>query len=535
MSDDEKDIIIFTGQSGIKLESCINKLSANGGIAYKPIKIDKYMKDICGEKFVSVLGKPPRIQESLWIQAFNIAKDEIPQSIVQGKYIFLTFHACYFHQRKTDFTCPVSLGDLSQIKHRTKMVIVLLDDCYDIYRRLMIDGQMYDSVMKSDPLEALSQSLINLVTLLNWRETEIAFSRKIAQLLGVSMYTISVKHASFMISRLITKSEKSLKIFYLSHPISSIRKGAIYPRLPEFYAELNLFIRELLRFDNMVLFVPDTIDELRIVQGNGEQYIPELADGWPLPYQDKWLWRKLPSAFERINPLNPRNYPYSDAKDEVKSAISSQIRILASKIKQQINSRDRTLVEQSKDGIIVFRPYWAASAPSGVMEEAIYNLDLKEQYGENRRKTYMLTTSEDLGKLRIKKLFTLVEDSVNITSDDDIKKVKNLCDEWLSDSKMISSFFDNSYDTKRIREDIERVLPGNYEFRTVLSGLGEGALAVGKMLHKAEQLDRGWSEIFQVAKVDPLHSYTAEKERLVCSSDKFEEQFKDFAQGAICR
>ena len=126
MGDTRKDIVIFTGQSGIKVENCIKKL-ADDGLGAQPISIDKQITKSPGAgDFVDVLGKPPRIQESLWSGCFSEAVRNLPKSVDDGKYIFITFHACYFHQRKTDFTSPVNFAQLPQIQARTKMVIVLI-------------------------------------------------------------------------------------------------------------------------------------------------------------------------------------------------------------------------------------------------------------------------------------------------------------------------------------------------------------------------------------------------------------------------
>ena len=264
MNAEKKDLVIFTGQSGIKIESCIGKL-AHLGLDFQFVPVDKLISVTSGEKFVEVLGAPPSIQNILWTQAFEQAQDVLQPTRTKHDFTFLTFHACYYHQKKTEFVCPVNLNQLVQLKDRTKMIIVLIDDCYDIYRRLMDKDQMYEDVLNSDDsLDTLLESICNITNLLTWRETEIAFSRKIAQLLDVSMYVISVKHPDFMIPRLISAPKESLKILYLSHPISVIRRQVSSARLSEFYAELSSFIKDVLKPDNVVLFVPDTIDEYRI-------------------------------------------------------------------------------------------------------------------------------------------------------------------------------------------------------------------------------------------------------------------------------
>ena len=535
MNAGKKDLVIFTGQSGIKLGSCISKLKRTG-LDFQLVSVDKAILDISDKKFVEILGTPPSIQEILWTKAFEHVMNLLQSQSEVHEFTFLTFHACYYHQKRTEFVSPVNLKELMQLKDRTKMIIVLIDDCYDIYRRLMDKGEMYDEVLSSDKsLDTLLESICNLSDLLIWRETEIAFSGKIAQLLGVQLYVISVKHPDFMISRLISAPKESLKILYLSHPISVIRRQGSFTRLSEFYTEISSLIKDVLKYDNVVLFVPDTIDEYIIKKNNGgDLYIPEPLSGWLLPFSDKWLHEPLPARLTKINPLNPTQYKYSAASDDARTAISLTLRILNRRIGNQINSRDRTLVEQSKDGVLVYRPYLAASTHSGVEEEMIYNCDLRDQYGERGRKTYIITTQEDLGKLRIKKLFTLIETSVNITDSKDIGSLQELCEQWLADPKKVLDFYSNSYDINEIRGAIEKVLPTDYRFVKDVLDKGGSLLSVAKMLQKAEQKKRGWSGIFrQVAEEDPLIVYSSKEDILLSSQDRYDEETKDFIRDVI--
>lgn len=535
MNAGKKDLVIFTGQSGIKLGSCISKLKRTG-LDFQLVSVDKALLEISDKNFVEVLGTPPSIQEILWTKAFEHVMNLLQSQSEVHEFTFLTFHACYYHQKRTEFVSPVNLKELMQLKDRTKMIIVLIDDCYDIYRRLMDKDEMYDEALSSDKsLYTLLESICNLSDLLIWRETEIAFSGKIAQLLGVPLYVISVKHPDFMVSRLISNPREKLKMLYLSHPISVIRRQRPYERLPEFYTQLSNFITDVLEHDNIVLFVPDTIDEYRIKKNNGaDLYIPDIIGGWPLPFSDKWLHEPLPERLSKINPLNPTQYKYSAASADAKTAISSTLRILNRRIGNQINSRDRTLVEQSKDGIIVYRPYLAASTHSGVEAETIHNCDLRDTYDEKERKTYIITTQEDLGKLRIKKLYTLIEHSANITNNGAISSLQELCEQWLADPKKVLDFYGNSYDINEIRGAIEKVLPTDYRFVKDVLDKGSFLLSIGKMLQKDEQRKRGWSGIFQqVAEEDPLIVYSSKEYILLSSQDRYSEETKNFIRDVI--
>jgi len=207
--------------------------------------------------------------------------------------------------------------------------------------------------------------------------------------------------------------------------------------------------------------------------------------------------------------------------------------MLISRIRDQINARDRTLVEQSTDGVLVFRPYWAASVPPGVEQEMKYNYDLKVRYSEKERKAYLLSTHEDLGKWRISHLFTLIEDSVNI-DERTSEGLKLLLQQWLEDSKKVSEFHSKSYDKHAIRREIESTLPSDYEFDRRFIGPFKGTLAPGRLFQKAELLNKGWEEIFsQIDVDDPLLSYSDEEGVLLCEQQRFQEETKGFIQNVI--
>jgi len=538
MNAEKRDLVIFTGQSGIKLENCISKLRRTG-LNYQLVAVDKTIPEISGMEFVDVLGAPPTIQEILWARTFEQLHDTLQPKSIKHDFTFLTFHACYYHQKKTEFVCPVNLNQLIQLKERTKMVIVLVDDCYDIYRRLMDKGQMYEDVLISgDSLNTLIESICNITNVLTWRETEIAFSRKIARLLDVPMYVISVKHPDFIISRLVSAPEEFLKILYLSHPISVLRRQVSSSRLLEFYTDLSSFIKDVLTPDNVVLFIPDAIDEYRIEQvkqnDGSDLYTPKLLTRWPLTFTDKLLCEQLPSRLENVNPLNPGQYKYTEATPDAKSAISSSLRVFNNTVHSQVNSRDLTLVEQSRDGVLVYRPYLAASAHSGVESEIRYNSDLRDQYSEKERRTYIITTKEDLGKLRIKKLFTLIEDSVNITEKKYKDSLQELCEQWLADSTKVLEFYSNSYDIGDTIKMIEKLLPEGYTFIKHAVDKGTSPLSAARMLQKSEQKKRGWSGVFeQVAIEDPLIRYSGEKDVLLSSSDSYDREVETFIRDVI--
>lgn len=529
MSEEERNIILFTGQSGINSEICLKKLQ-NKVVNAKIFKVEEKMKRISGKKFVEIIASPPLAQETLWREAFKVVKDSLPEP-KRGEYVFLTFHASYYHQRKTEFVYPFDFMELQNLRDKTKMVIVFIDDCYDIYKRLMNDNEMYENIRKSDPSEALLYSSSNLTTILDWRQSEIAISRKISQSLEVPLYIIGVKHPSFMVSRLIVRPREELQIYYLSHPISDIRKEDEKSlRSSNFYMKLNEFIEEMLESDDIILFIPDAIDEKRIKQyKKTKEYVPELLNGWPLPYSRDWLFTPLPPKVECINPLNPKDFDFYGATKEIRSTISSGLKVLSEKIQAQINSRDRTLVEQSKDGIVVFQPYWAASSPGGVEEELKYNHILRTKYEEKNRRTVMITVDEDLGKLRINQLFTVLQNNLDSVDNPTKNKLEKLRADWLNTSEKLSEFYNISGKEEEIKKSLEKRLPEDYRFNERIRS--ETSLKSGEMLQKEEIREENWEKIFEQIQKDPFRGYI-DKNRgdvyLIWSKNEYKQKLKEF-------
>ncbi len=531
MNREQRDVILFTGQSGIKIRDSLNKSASPS--SKPPISVEKEMQKISGKSFLEILAAPPRIQETLWTETFGKIKKELPSYSGPEKYVFITFHASYYHQRKTEFLSPVDLAELMGLKDRIKMVVVFIDDCYDIYKRLMKEGEMFGHILQRPSQRALLESIANLLSILEWREIEIAFSRKIHQLLKVPLYIMAVKHPSWMLLRLI-KSYEEQNIFYLSHPISSIREGA-YSRPPGFYDELNEFIKQMLVQDNVILFIPDAIDEKRIKQEKQTgRYVPELLEGWPLPFSNDWLFTPLLSDVKDINPLNPLNFDVSHADDGFQTAVSLLLEGLLERISKQINSRDRSLVEQSKDGVVIYRPYWAASTPRGVEEELKYNRDLVTQYREEKRKTVIINTHEDLAKWRIKSLFGHVEGSVSL--DDTYRNaLNNLGEDWVNNPDKVSKFLNISTikgDKEKIRECIEHVLPPEYKFNKGVLDRVSTTLAVGGMLAEHERPNECWQMIIDsIPEEDPFFKRYVSPERdiyVICSAEDLEQKLAQF-------
>jgi len=490
------------------------------------------MARLAEEDFIRVLAEPPRIQEQLWREAFDQFIGDLHGS-EEGRFHILSFHACYYHQLKTELGCPVALDKLLRLKDRVKMVITLIDDCYDIYLRLMDDHQMYASVRdpnKTTRDGAVFQSMINLIRIMTWREAEIAFSRKIAGLLEVPFFVIAVKHPRSIVSNLIERRVEDLKILYLSHHISEIRTGPSSSRGSSFPSELFSFLQRMSNDKNTLLFVPDTIDELRIEKDATGAFVPKLQSGWPLPYEGDWLFEPLPEGICRINPLNPQGFDYESAPKALKSAISSVLSALDSTIREQVNSRDRTIVEQTPDGIVVYRPYWVRRMSPGIEEELEYNLQLKNASGEQYRRAYVLNTFEDVGKMLISKLFVILKSSVDEDTDSKtVHRLDQLCTAMLADRRMVLAFAESQCDKKKIREDIETEL-GDLKWNLIPNRVpvGRRSMEVAPRFGETQALDRTWDSAFEQISEDPLVKYCDEKSSFICWDSEFNDKLGGF-------
>lgn len=532
-----KDIIIFTGQSGIKIDKCVAKLSnLNSNHRLEILKVEKEMIEKYQQMYPNnndndkqvvrkILSLAPQEQRKLWNQSFESILRKI-QKQISGKIYFLLFHACFYHQKHREFLSPIDLLALKKLSKRTKMIIVFVDDCYDIYKRLLEHGEIfYEDIFSPQitPREAMIKSIWNLLTILYWREIEIAFSRKIAEVLKIPIFIVPVKNPSIMIQRLIYFPLRSLKIFYLAHPITSIRKRT-YARTAQFPQELNEFAKNCIsKNKNFILFLPDTIDELRIEQKNG-LYVPKLSAPWPLPFnEDEWLYHPLSNSIRNIEPIDPKQY------GKINKMTSDVIRILAQKIDEQITSRDYALVEQSKHGIIIYQPYWEGDISGGASKEAKYNYSLRCK--KNIRRTYILEKKENLGKYRIKELFTELTRVLKKVDDNLKHQLENMRQNWQKDTSIVEKFYKGTYLWQNLKSEIEKILPPDYDFNDNFLSPPEYSLRGVEIHEKDQRLNSGWQKLCDsVLKLDPFRKlcYNPADEYWITSSIKFNRQLRKF-------
>lgn len=560
----KKDIVIFTGQSGIKTEDCIKKLRDNDfGKDVEVINLENKMIEIYSGKpisslkdkekrktFNNILNETRIKQKRLWNDSLSKVIGEASQK--ENKLYLLNFHATFFHQKTKEFISPIDLLELGKLKNRVKMVIVLIDDCYDIYIRLLRKEQMfYKDIFKEEVskekaeeseekafIKAFIKSVWNIHTILTWRDLEIAFSWKIVDILKLRepLFVVAVKHPIKIFKRLVFFPLDKLKIYYLAHPIKSARE--------EERDKFSGFISELLYFEkscmdlksnisidkNFVVFIPDMIDELRIKKENGE-YVPELAERWLLPYLHGVVGENAPLSVplkeeeEKRNPLNPKGILGESFKQA--QMCSYPLRILSEKIKEHIASRDYALVEQSRDGVIAFQPYYPDELSGGARLEMAYNKVLSEERGDwySNRKNYVIDKQENVARYRIKHLFTLlkqsiinVENSVNVN-----EELDKIMHNWFRDIKVVKGFGTKKYELFDLCDKFEEEFAHEYDFSADIVETSSGSTLVEHGLTiDFKNKDEGWEKIYNIVmKKDVLKSENLPDEYIVASSDDY--------------
>lgn len=500
----EKNVILFTGQPGIKAIECLGRLKKHVEDDAEIISVDKKMSVVSGKSFkTEILLKTISYQYELWGTAFNGILDGLNHSKF-AKTTFLTFHGVYYNQNKREFVSPIDLEKIGELRGKVKAVVVFIDDIYDVYRRLMVDGEMYSYVKELKPLEALYASIFNLISILEWRDVEITVSRLIARALNIPIYVVATKHPAFMVARLINVVIKDLEIFYLAHPISAIREEAI-DQLPNFTGELNLFAKELIKSPRMVLFLPGMIDELVIKMEDGK-YLAECLPRWSLPYdkQDLITPPLLPKELEDLNPLNPLEYDCGSSS-EISTAVSYLLKLLWDRIKEQLTSRDFTLVEQSKNGVRAYRPYFPHKLAGGVMRELEHNRELRKK--EPLRRSIVLSVVEDQGKARIDHLFVSIEALVKDLDEPTKRLLRSKSYEWICEKEWVEIFSDDRQLMDKfsdVRNEVEKLLPESYKFN---SKLYETSLRPGEM--GTEEIERRieFQDILNSLLTDQLKDY----------------------------
>ncbi|MDP2896937.1 MAG: hypothetical protein Q8Q12_10310 [bacterium] len=466
---------------------------------------------------VAILRLPPYPQRRLWQAA---AARVAHQVRTEASLCFVSFHASFYHQRKTELVSPVDLPSLRRMGGKARMLVMLIDDCYDVYRRLLGEAEMFhDEVMGADvdAQDAMVHSFCNLFTILAWRESEAMASRLIADALRIPLIMLAVKHPASLAQRLITTPQDSLRLFYVAHPISQVRRGR-HARPSGLPGQLSAFVeRTMTQYEDIALFIPDTIDEARIGRDEEGRLIPQLDEPWSLPFrQEDWLFEPLPPGLAHLNPLNPKGFRFSTSR-AARSQLSAMLSVLSQKVRAQIVARDHSLVEQALDGIILFHPYYEGHVPGGVLREARYNYELITAFGQRRRKAYMLDYQENLGKYRIQNLWDVFLNTAldqSSVAPDVQAAVDNLVLQWKRDPARVRAFVAADWPLEDVRTAAREMLGDGYRFDEQFAPTDTSSLRGPNLGEAADRLQRSWNAIEQAARTsDPFRALCPEPDK----------------------
>jgi len=543
----DKDVILITGQPGIKKVSSLKKIIKKREdrscdieiIDFESLMVEEYKKKNTGlnsrtktEIIYRILEEPPLTQKENWREAFKVLEEKIGNPTNKKIYL-VSLHTVFYHQRLKQFISPIDLEKLKDVKPRVKNVVLLIDDAFDSYRRLIQKGEMFELKDEDNAFEATKKSVRNVTTILYWREIETTTSNVVADYLRVPIFVVAVKHPAFMIARIFTKRHKELRFFYLAHPITHFRESySPFIRNSDYPSHLQIFAEKILKeVPNLILFVPDTIDEY-CFKGITDKDI-EWFDPWPVPFgQDKneWAFVKIPTKLAETDPIFIKGKRMS-ANQKVR--ICALVNQLAELLFDQITSRDLNLVTQSSNGIIVFRPHWNGASSSGAEDEAEYNYGtLIKKRCEKKRKTYVIEDSNNIAKLRIRKLLYLFVTSLKkpkISED----TTDMIIDQWFEDDSMLESFYKDTWDRDEIRKKIELAIPNfsTCEFEKPVLKDYKSGLPSAEATEKQNRLDYAWEKIEQ--EVKGFHAFeifcsNPDEEYLVCDPEDFEKTVTSF-------
>ncbi len=470
MTTANKNLIIFTGQSGIKAKECLSRLNNPKIKNLNTFFVEDQIKTIYGPDFKKFLTEPIFYQSEIWRRAYGDIEKKIT-NISPESNIFLSMHASYYHQGTCELISVINFESLLKLKSRIKCVIVLIDDIYDIYKRLVDQGQMFDDILKTgSAYDTIYNSVKNYISILEWRQLEINISRLLSEMFETKLFIVAIKHPVFLIRRIIDNLCEQLKILYLAHPISAIRRSSV-AIIPGFASEVNNFAQTIIDNDNKtVMFLPGTIDELRIkIKENNDHeiYIPDLHPRLDLPYSNEpRIGPTLVSRLEKYDEFNPPKYDMSTLTTSDNEKISGLLELLSNLIRLQVTSRDINLINQSKSGVIAYRPYFPGKISGGLLDEIEYNYMLCSRFKE--RTNIIVSIKHDLAKARILGFFELLSGQIYGLSDIMIDKLHDKRDNWINNKEKLNIFSDEERvkaDFKTLLSEIEPLLPGNYVFK----------------------------------------------------------------------
>lgn len=446
------EVILFTGQSGIKISDSLKKFieskqkefdrnSINTKIHY--YKLETEIVSLYEGRNISpsenkdkevwrlILNEPYSKIQELWDLALqNIHQKIMVESGNNATSLFLiSFHSIFYHKKTNEYLSFINIDLLANL-NPTK-IITLIDDIYDIHSRLQMPKEMFYRNYQANKVDLV----LDLFLIQDWRAKEIMMSRFINSQLKYksiqnSFFVLAVKHPYDTLDNLIFKKP----VVYFSHPISEVRrleKNGDTSTANEVRLQMDDFSKKII--EKFATFLPTTIDEYRI-----QSIDKKITGRRKLNYNLKQR-KPITSILNYVSVLGPRwesekyssphniffetvtvdsiNDLWSENLPQKRDAnLSNLLKALKSRISGQVTVRDYILVEQS-DILVVFRPIYNGNLSGGVKEENdYYNMLSKVEafQKKGRDRVYIYCPKKDVLKLIENSFIKQLENCIQI-------------------------------------------------------------------------------------------------------------------------
>lgn len=355
-----------------------------------------------------VRGPRPVLYESWRIACTSVLRDIVKAERAKRRAkkadlsppAVVSMHLTWFNPDTSEFFSPVDLSKLQRRDCEVAHVVILIDDIYDMFRRLQGDGHLYSddnmrqhrdmlSKLFDEPDEQGLQALaveVALGELIAWRRAEMIQAENLAKSLGARLTVLGTKHDRRVLEILLAKPDAPR--IYLSHRITEPRRhnsGNRTKRHPlgkwlAIACEVSRLHREFAAPDQdaatqgQVLINPTAIDELRFDKARRKgRRNPYLGPRWPLPKPvERLLWSDAPpgptseAQAEHTGILTGHDDPLRDfpnypaAHPMTKSTANS----LASRVFFEIAFRDHVIVENTPH-LCAHRPFFCRETSEG--------------------------------------------------------------------------------------------------------------------------------------------------------------------------
>lgn len=366
--------------------------------------------------------------EKRWKEVINEYAVDIDHAT--EKNCFLIGHAVYYANIRKEyysiFDANHILNNLKKITH----VVLVTDDIFDLYWQLSggnkelfgdtalrLFAEDYkrnvDTTLETE-LDArgyLNWMQFCMSSVLSWRSQEIILVQNISSQLNCDNFILwGLKQNINVLQNWISGSDE--KIFYISHPISELRRKRQKLANIEL-AKVITNIQNKLMPHKTNTVMPTSLDEFRFKKKN-TNYTPKLSERWPISKEvKKTLSRNnlLVNDEHCVDFFKPYNLEFQANKTKKKKArpkphqeyVNGCFSSLEMGIVEQLANRDHLLVWLT-DGIIVIEP-WSEKyhvIHGGVRKELQYlrdvnrNIRLTPETKRSEKKLVVLISNSSL-------------------------------------------------------------------------------------------------------------------------------------------